>query len=324
MIGKYKTVIKKMEKNIRLKITVLLSSYNGEKFIREQLDSILEQDVQNIAELEILVRDDGSKDSTHDILNEYKSKGLLTWYTGENLRPAKSFWHLVNKCNNSDFYAFCDQDDVWKKDKLSRAIKLLREKEEDVPLLYCSSVTVVDAKLNKIGELGCQNRTSDDFAQSLIYSIAPGCTFVFNNSARKELLKYDIEKNYTLIHDWLAHKIVAMKGKIIFDDYQSMLYRQHGNNQIGSEKKGIKSFIKKIKRFLHGDSTGVRSEVAQALLSVYGEELDKESKTYNYLYIVANYKRDRQIKKLFLNEEAFYTKTKNDKFLRILIRMNKV
>ena len=307
-----------------LKITVLLSSYNGEKFIKEQLDSILEQDVQDIAELKILVRDDGSKDGTHEILNEYKNKGLLSWYTGENLRPARSFWHLMNNCDDSDFYAFCDQDDVWKKDKLSRAIKLLREKKQDTPLLYCSSVTIVDAELKKIGELDCQNRTSDDFAQSLIYSIAPGCTFVFNNSARAELSKYDIEKNYTLIHDWLAHKIIAMKGEIIFDNYQSMLYRQHGNNQIGSEKKGLKSFLKKVKRFLHGDSTGVRSEVAQALLSVYGNELKKSSKEYNYLYIVANYKQDRKLKKQFLKEEAFYTKTKKDKFLRTLIRMNKV
>ena len=78
-----------------MKIVVLLSSYNGEKFIKEQIDSILNQDITKEMELQLLVRDDGSKDGTHEILNEYQEKGMLTWYTGENLRPAKSFWELI-------------------------------------------------------------------------------------------------------------------------------------------------------------------------------------------------------------------------------------
>lgn len=311
--------------NKKITITVLLSSYNGEKYIKEQIDSILDQDIKEFAELKILVRDDGSKDNTHEILNEYQQKGLLTWYTGQNLRPAKSFWHLLSNCEDSDYYAFCDQDDFWKKDKLSRAVKLLQEKSSDnKPLLYCSAVTVVDAVLNPTGTLGRSHVTSDEFACSLMYSIAPGCTFVFNHSAKLEMKKYDIDNNYVLIHDWLAHKIIAMKGEIIFDEYESMLYRQHGNNEIGSEKKGIKTLLKKINRFLFGESKRVRSSVSKSLLDVYGEELDKESKEYRYLNLVANYAKDKSLKKQLLKEKAFYTNTKRDILLRTLIRMKKV
>ena len=85
-----------------MKIVVLMSTYNGEKFIREQIDSILHQTITENMELELLVRDDGSKDQTHAILDEYQANGALTWYTGENLRPAKSFWNLLQNAPQSD------------------------------------------------------------------------------------------------------------------------------------------------------------------------------------------------------------------------------
>ena len=89
-------------------------------------------------------------------------------------------------------------------------------------------------------------------------------------------------------------------------------------------KKGVKAFIKKLKKFFHGESTGVRSAVAKSLLDVYGEELSKDSKTYLYLSVVANYKTDKKLKKVFLKEKAFFTNKKNNKYLKNLIRMNKV
>ena len=308
-----------------MKVTVLLSSYNGEKYIKEQIDSILEQDIKEFAELKILVRDDGSNDKTQSILDEYQQKGLLTWYTGQNLRPARSFWHLLSNCEDSDYYAFCDQDDFWKKDKLSRAVKLLQENQSDnKPLLYCSAVTVVDAELKEFGVMDCSDSRPDPFAYSLVYSMVPGCTFVFNHSAKLEMKKYDIENNFVIIHDWLATKIVAMKGEVIYDEFQSLLYRQHGNNVIGCSKRGIGAFLQKVKKFLNGKSDSTRSEVAKSLLKVYGDELDKDSKEYYYLNIVANYKNDKKLKKAFLREKVFYTNKKNNFFLKALIRMKKV
>lgn len=101
-------------------ILVLMSTFNGEKFIREQIESILAQENVNI---KLLVRDDGSTDKTLDILNEYKNKGKLNYYIGKNLGPQLSFMHLLQNAPYCEYYAFADQDDVWLKDKLSTAIK---------------------------------------------------------------------------------------------------------------------------------------------------------------------------------------------------------
>lgn len=94
-----------------MKAAVLMSTYNGARFIREQLDSILDQTGE--FELDLWVRDDGSTDGTKDILNDYESRGLLRWYTGENLGPAQSFLDLVRRTLGYDWYAFADQDDFW-------------------------------------------------------------------------------------------------------------------------------------------------------------------------------------------------------------------
>lgn len=307
-----------------MKIVVLLSSYNGENFIREQIDSILNQDVSKTMELQLLVRDDGSKDGTHAILDEYQAKGALTWYTGENLRPAKSFWNLVEHAPESDYYAFCDQDDVWFSDKLSRAIRKIEEKSEtDKPILYCSAVTVTDAQLNPIRKLSASYQAENDFAYSLMYSISPGCTFVFNAAARNEMLRYNMNEQFELIHDWMAHKIVALKGTVIHDSEPSMYYRQHGNNVIGSQRSGFLGMLDRARHFLK-DRSCVRSQVAQSLMNVYGADLCEDSKEYRYLNIVANYRNNSKLRKAFHKESAFKTGTKQDFFLFCLISIRKI
>ena len=307
-----------------MKIVVLMSTYNGEKFIREQIESILNQDVCKEMTLQLLVRDDGSSDATHEILNEYQAAGQLTWYTGENLRPAKSFWHLVQNTPDADYYAFADQDDVWFSDKLSRAVHALREKSEEIqPALYCSAVTVTDQQLNPTGTMCGVYPAKHDFAYSLLYSIAPGCTFVFNHAARKELMQYNINEKTVIIHDWLAYKIIAMKGRIVYDENPTMSYRQHGNNVIGSQPKGLAGLWKKAKGFLNSNSC-VRSRVAQSLMEVYGESLDRDGVEYRLLRLVGNYQNDKQLKKEFLREKLFRIGTVNDRFLYLLIRMEKI
>ena len=307
-----------------MKIVVLMSTYNGERYLNEQIDSILAQDIAREMELELMVRDDGSSDSTHDILDAYQNQGLLKWYTGENLRPAKSFWDLLKKAPKADFYAFADQDDYWFTDKLSRAVSQLRNhKDNDYPLLYCSAVTTTDASLNPFETPQEKLNSFCDFSHALLYSTAQGCTFVFNNVALRELVRYDMEKDYVLIHDWLAHKIITMMGKMIYDEKPSMYYRQHGGNVIGNQKPGISSFVKRFMRFIKG-SQGIRSDVARSLMEVYKKQLDVNSDNYRYLSIVANYKNNRMARKEFLMEKAFRTGTINDLFLYMLIILRKI
>lgn len=297
-----------------------MSTYNGERFLREQINSLISQKLPDDTELNILVRDDGSKDSTTQILDEYKARGLLEWYTGENLKPAKSFWNLVQTAPHADFYCFCDQDDIWYDDKIARAIGMLREaKENEQPLLYCSNVNVADEKCRPLYLMNKNSDINTSFTYSLIYSLAPGCTMVFNDNARREFVRYDMNKEFELIHDWLAHKIVAMLGKVVYDPTPSMLYRQHGKNAIGAQRSGIRGFIKKVKRIL-GSYACARSESAKSLLNVYKNDVSEENR--RLLNIVANYKEDNKLKKEFLKEKIVTSYGK--RYLKWVILINKV
>ena len=105
------------------KVNILLSTYNGEKFIKQQIESLLAQTYENIA---IHVRDDGSTDGTIGLLNQYSGNPKVHLYFGDNLGYRKSFAWLLSNCCDADFYAYCDQDDVWMPDKISRAVLALR------------------------------------------------------------------------------------------------------------------------------------------------------------------------------------------------------
>ena len=301
-----------------MKVAVLLSTYNGEKYLREQLDSLFKQTISVF----VLVRDDGSTDSTREILEEYKNQRALNWYGGKNLRSAKSFWDLLANAPEAEYYAFCDQDDVWFEDKIERALNALDKLKGDAPLLYCSNALVADENLRPLGNLIESKKIYTDFAHSLVYSLAPGCTFVFNNVAKNEMLKYDMDANSVIIHDWLAHKIISMLGRVIYDNEPTIFYRQHGNNVIGAQKKGIAGFFKRIKRFLNGSSAFVRSENAKSLLSVYRNQIDAEAA--DTLKMVAHYRTDKKLKRKFIKCKQFKIDMKNNVCLKILIRLNKV
>ena len=118
------------------RVNVLLSSYNGEAFIEEQLQSVAAQEGVTT---NIIVRDDGSTDGTRDILDRWQESGKLTWYGGDNIGWSDSFMHLLVHAPEADYYAFCDQDDIWMPDKLKVAVEHL-ERHPDTPTLYCSNL----------------------------------------------------------------------------------------------------------------------------------------------------------------------------------------
>ena len=301
-----------------MRLTVLLSTYNGEKYLREQLDSLVEQELRPT---KILVRDDASTDNSLAILNEYcKKYDFISYYTGDNLKPARSFWNLIENAEEADYFALCDQDDVWFKDKLKRAVELLEKEDNSTPLLYCSKYTLTDKDLNPIDSDVSSLYNFSDFPHALIYHTAPGCTFVFNEAARKRILEYDVNKEYCVIHDAIIHKVVTLFGKMILDNESHIYYRQHGDNQIGMNANAIKTFIGRIKRFLFGNIKHYRSDTAKSLLNVYGEECDRDSR--ELIDIVANYMSDSGLKKELLKRECFKSHTVNDFFFKILVLVN--
>lgn len=300
------------------KVIVLLSTYNGQKYLKEQLDSLVNQ---TLKPYKILIRDDGSTDETIQIINEYKERyDYIDFYSGENLKPAKSFFDLINKCENADYYALCDQDDVWFLDKLESAINMLEEKDNSIPLLYAGRFILTDKDLNPIPSKVSELYGYSDFAHSLVYHTSPGCTMVFNHEARKQIVKYDINKEYCVIHDAIIHKVVALMGQMILDENPHIYYRQHGNNQIGLTASKFKTLITRITNFTSGRLKNYRSDLAKSLLNVYGNQCDKDK--YCLLNMIANYRSDKQAKKQLLSCKDFKVKGVNNLIFKLLVCMN--
>ena len=298
-----------------MKIAVLLSSYNGEKYLGEQLDSLINQ---SLRPSQIIIRDDGSTDGTFAILDKYcQEYDFISYEKGENLRPAQSFMELIRKAPDADYYALCDQDDVWFRDKLKRAVSMLQKEDENQALLYCGRFILTDEKLNPLESKVSSLYSYTDFAHSLLYTTAPGCTMVFNARARDYIIRYDMNKEYVIIHDSIIHKVVAMFGKVILDEEPMMYYRQHGSNEIGLDGNIIKANIKRISRFLGGKSRKTRSKTAQSLINVYGADCPKDK--LDLLECVAFYDINSNYQRRLLKDKCFKVAGINYVLFKVLV-----
>lgn len=213
----------------RPSVQVLLSTHNGASYLTELLQSIWTQQGVNV---EVLVRDDGSTDTTLDLLRATARENPLKLVEGTNIGPAKSFmWLLEHSSASVDFVSFADQDDVWLPDKLSRATQWLLRENAGEPAMYCSALTLVDATLKRLGEWRPGHR-GGSFRNAIVQNIASGCTIVINQAAR-ELLVMRLPKAVAM-HDWWVYQAVAGTGKVLVDHESRILYRQHTVNSIGA------------------------------------------------------------------------------------------
>lgn len=265
-----------------IKVAVLMSAYNGEEYIREQIDSILNQ-VGNF-NLDLYVRDDGSKDKTIDILHEYEKKKKVKWYAGANLRPAKSFMDLLQKCEGYDYYAFADQDDYWFQNKIQKGIERLNCQAG--PALYCSNAELVDDKLMSLGRNVYKSTPKTDFETVVCAGGLLGCTMIFNEALAKIARRG--KKNNMVLHDfYLAVLCDAINGKIVYDHEASMKYRQHGNNAVGVSYGLFKTVKGRIMDMIHEEPVGIADQAA-SILNEYNEDIPTEKKMW--LKMVAEYK----------------------------------
>lgn len=301
-----------------------MSTYNGQKYIKEQIESLLNQSVVGSDfEVKLIIRDDGSSDNTLDIISTYSDRLFVKIEKGRNFGPARSFWELLNTAPKADYYAFCDQDDVWFPQKLERAIVTLKKhNNQKAALLYCSSVLWTDQFLSPL-DYKSNAEPFNDFPHLLLYSISPGCTFVFNNEARDLATKYSFETNQPEIHDWLLLKITSMLGQVYYDSSPSMYYRQHNYNAIGRKNYGFHGLIKRLKNNI-GNNSGIRSKIAKSLLNTYKAELASHPKEKYYLDLVANYKESVKKRVLFLREKKFRRALSDSITLIVLILLGKV
>lgn len=295
------------------KVQILMSTYNGERYLREQLESLFHQ--KDVI-VDILVRDDGSTDHTLDILKEYQERGKLTFYTGENLKPAKSFMNLVKKANGADYYAFCDQDDVWEENKLIEAIKCLQDQKH--PALYMSAATIVDEDLNFI-QLH-QIETYNTLENAIIKNEAIGCTEVFNDQMLKVLQMY--EPSFMKMHDsWVCRVAHAIGAYVYVDQHSYILYRQHGDNVLGYKEPKVKKLWGQIQTAFF-NHIRIRQNIANELLKGYSRIMTPEAKVL--IKAFSDYPTNKASKKYLLHDKKLVTPYKNiNRRIRFAIFLNK-
>ncbi len=266
------------EQNEMEKVVVLMSTYNGEKYLRNQIDSLIDQEG---VEVEILVRDDGSSDDTIKILEEYKKNRYvkLEYYLGKNMGPARSFLDLMKHAQEADYYALCDQDDTWLSDKLKIAvdsIKRIYSKAflHEIPVLYYGMPRFADNDGNLLkGPKGIYEK-SLDFPSCLIKSNSTGCTMVFNRKLL-EIINSKTPGSITMHDEWLHKVCLALGGQIVYDEDVHILYRQHGGNTIGGQLSIMKVIKRYLKTMFRPDC--IRSKCISSLVECYGPEMAKRN-----------------------------------------------
>ena len=233
------------------KVAILLCTYNGSQYLKNQIDSIISQTVTDWV---IFASDDGSTDDTLKILEEYQIKlGSDKFFIVKG--PGKGFaWNFISLLETSgdrfDYYAFCDQDDEWMPEKLATGIISLNEYSPDSPSVYCSRTLLVDENNNDIG-MSPLFEKPPSFRNALIQSIAGGNTMMLNLQARNLIIK---TPHYEKIisHDWWVYIVItAVGGKIFYDPVPNIRYRQHNSNIVGSNL-GWLARMKRVSGLLDG------------------------------------------------------------------------
>lgn len=278
-------------------VTVLLAVYNGEKYLRQQIESVLNQTVTDV---KILIRDDGSVDASCELINEYcdkypqkisKIEGLPTGSAKQN------FAELLKNCD-SDYIMFCDQDDVWLPDKVERTLEAIKANDNDgkTPVLVHTDLKVVDNSLNIISSsfFEFQRLYQDNITLSklLVQNYVTGCTVMINRALAQ--MCGEIPKE-CIMHDWWLALVAQLFGKIVCLKQPTMLYRQHGDNQVGAKASYGIALIKRKLKTINEVKKNYNATYLQAdlLLKHYADSMNEEQ-----LKILQIYKKMSSMKKL--------------------------
>lgn len=220
-------------------VDILMSVYNGEKFIEAQLLSLLNQSYENI---KIIIRDDGSGDATKEIILDYVARfpEKIQYLNEENnIGSSKSFLRLLD-FSEADYFMFCDQDDVWCSDKVEICLQKIKKTESscerEKPVLIFSDLKVVDVHLNILSESLWKTQKLDPsislhWKKLLAQNVVTGCTMMLNKCIKKYIKP---EINFKIHHDQLIAVLASKYGKVSWVDSPTMLYRQHQENVLGA------------------------------------------------------------------------------------------
>ena len=291
------------------KVNIILCTYNGEKYLRKLLDSLLAQTYENI---EIYVRDDGSKDDTPKILHEYENvdhKGVKIHVLKDdlgNLGYIKNFLKTIRDSGDADYYAFCDQDDYWLPDKIKNAVELLSKQPQNKCVLYSCAYETRDEKLNFVSK----GHVPTDFNQLDVGKSLSlydggwllGFTLVMNRYLKELAFDNNAQEMYS--HDiWAQAVAVGFEGKLVYDERVGAYFRRHSSTTSVAESGINSSFINAWKYrwnefFGNGKLFIQLKSGMRTYAQIYGGRL-KKSKDEQFLKYFGAGKNKYRLKKLF-------------------------
>lgn len=231
------------------KVAILMATYQGERYIYEQLESFNNQSYKN---WQLAVSDDGSKDNTLLLIQDFASKieNKVQIFQGPGKGFVGNFLSLLFRNElKAQFYSFSDQDDIWHRDKLARAVDWLSTIPTNIPALYCSRTHLINNHKISLGFSPLFKRLPS-FSNSLVQNIGGGNTMVFNQAARDIILKAGLVN--VVSHDWWIYILLSgVGGKIHYDQVPGLDYRQHGENLIGTNL-GLGARLLRLKKIFQG------------------------------------------------------------------------
>lgn len=281
------------------KVLILMSTYNGGKKIKRQIESIISQ---SEVEASILIRDDGSDVQTQDILRsiEIKYPNQIKVIYGSNKGWKQSFLDLLCLApRNYDFYGFSDQDDLWLDDKIMSCIKLMVEDNFlGVKLSHCNALTV-DENLQPQKEQEHRIPCPPNFKVAIATEYFQGCGMIWNKDAMNLIQSYR-PNNQNLAHDYWVGLVCYLMGKVYFCEETKFYHIRYGNNS-SDDGNVLKGRIKRLKWFLTGKQTYMNP--AKDLLEGYKNKLDAE--IIEFLEVVDAYKSSINMKKQLFFDSGF-------------------
>lgn len=286
-------------------VDILLATYCGEKYLKAQLESLLDQTVQDI---KIIIRDDGSTDDSTQIINDYCNRypDKVFCLKGEPTGSAAQNFARLLQASQSDYTMFCDQDDIWLPQKVEKTLAAMRKAEGEGkdPVLVHSNLKVVDSNLNIISDsfFDFQKLYQDNLTlpKLLVQNYVTGCTVMINRALKQKC--GDIPQN-CIMHDWWFALVAELFGKIVCINEPTMLYRQHSDNQVGAKAAYGIAFIKRKLATLSDVRKNYNATYTQAqlLLSCYGDSLSERQKhiiaTYCSIQKMNKFKKIRTVQK---------------------------
>ncbi len=276
-----------------MKTAILLATHNSEKYLAAQIDSLLAQTVKDNV---IIVSDDGSSDSTRDILKKYGVDVL----EHEPLGSAQAnFMYLINNAPDADYYMFCDHDDVWFPEKVSKTIKKMLEIENGRPALVHGDLCVTDGNLNKTADslFDVQQLSREqDLAHTLIQNNVTGCTVMINDALRRLAMK-KTDACDIVMHDWFLAILANACGNVGFVDEPLMYYRQHSGNEIGAKNaSSAKYIIGRAKSKNNGKIFTDTFDQAKMIAELYENELGENLDTVKAFAQMADMTKIQKLK----------------------------